>query len=51
MLGRLGLAPDLVERDRRKAAFYGSKLWLEELQDEAFSMIEDYTNVLLVAAV
>ena len=43
--------PDLVERDRRKAAFYQSKLWLEELQDEAFSMIEDYTNVLLVAPV
>ena len=43
--------PDLVERDRRKAAFYESKLWLEELQDEAFSMIEDYSNVLLVAPV
>ena len=43
--------PDIVERDRRKAAFYGSKLWLEEMQDEAFSMIEDYTNVLLVAPV
>jgi len=40
--------PDLVERDRRKAAFYGSRLWLEDLQDEAFSMIEDYSNVLLV---
>ena len=43
--------PDLIERDRRKAAFYQSKLWLEELQDEAFSMIEDYSNVLLVAPV
>lgn len=41
--------PDLVERDRRKAAFYQSRQWLEELQDEAFSMIEDYSNVLLVA--
>lgn len=43
--------PSLVERDRRKAEFYGSKLWLEELQDEAFSMIEDYSNVLLAAPV
>jgi len=43
--------PDLVERDRRKAAFYGSQLWLNELQDEAFSMIEDYTNVMLVMPV
>lgn len=43
--------PDLVERDRRKTAFYQSAYWLEELQDEAFSMIEDYTNVLLVTPV
>jgi hypothetical protein len=43
--------PDLAERDRRKAAFYQSKLWLEELQDEAFSMIEDYSNVLLAMPV
>lgn len=43
--------PSLVERDCRKAEFYGSKLWLEELQDEAFSMIEDYSNVLLAAPV
>jgi hypothetical protein len=42
--------PRLVsERDRRKAAFYQSRQWLEELQDQAFSMIEDYSNVLLVA--
>lgn len=41
--------PGLAERDRRKAAFYQSRQWLEELQDEAFSMIEDYSNVLLVA--
>jgi hypothetical protein len=40
--------PDLVERDRRKAEFYQSRLWLNELQDEAFSMIEDYSNVMLV---
>ena len=43
--------PDLLERDRRKADFYQSRLWLEELQDEAFSMIEDYKNVLLVTPV
>ncbi len=41
--------PSLPERDRRKAAFYQSRQWLEELQDEAFSMIEDYSNVLLVS--
>jgi hypothetical protein len=43
--------PDLAERDRRKADFYQSAYWLDELQDEAFSMIEDYTNVLLVTRV
>jgi hypothetical protein len=43
--------PSLVERDRRKAEFYGSKLWLEELQDEAFSIVKDYSNVLLAAPV
>jgi hypothetical protein len=43
--------PDMVERDRRKNAFYRSALWLDELQDEAFSMIEDYSNVLLVTPV
>ena len=43
--------PDLLERDRRKADFYQSKLWLEELQDEAFSMVKDYSNVLLVMPV
>jgi len=40
--------PGLVERDRRKAAFYQGEYWLNELQDEAFSMIEDYSNVMLV---
>lgn len=43
--------PGLVERDRRKADFYQSAYWLEELQDEAFSMIEDYSNVLLLTPV
>jgi hypothetical protein len=43
--------PDLLERDRRKADFYQSTYWLEELQDEAFSMIEDYSNVLLLMPV
>lgn len=43
--------PDVVERDRRKNGFYRSAFWLEELQDEAFSMIDDYSNVLLVTPV
>lgn len=43
--------PDMVERDRRKNAYYRSSLWLDELQDEAFSMIDDYSNVLLVTPV
>jgi hypothetical protein len=43
--------PGLLERDRRKADFYQSAYWLEELQDEAFSMIEDYSNVLLLTPV
>jgi len=43
--------PDVVERDRRKNNFYQSALWLNELQDEAFSMIDDYSNVLLVTPV
>jgi len=42
---------DMVERDRRKNAYYRSPLWLNELQDEAFSMIADYSNVLLVTPV
>jgi hypothetical protein len=42
--------PSLPERDRRKAAFYQSRYWLEELQDEAFSMIEDYSVILLSPA-
>lgn len=40
--------PSLAERDRRKACFYQSRLWLEELEAEAFSMIERY-DVMLVA--
>ena len=43
--------PDAVERDRRKNDFYQSALWLNDLQDEAFSMIDDYSNVLLVTPV
>jgi hypothetical protein len=43
--------PDLAERDRRKAKFYQGEFWLNELQDEAFSMIADYSNVLLVTPV
>ena len=43
--------PSLLERDQIKAEFYQSRLWLEEMQDEAFSMIEDYSNVLLVTPI
>jgi hypothetical protein len=43
--------PSLVERDRRKAAFYQGEYWLNELEAEAFSMIEDYRNVMLVTPV
>jgi hypothetical protein len=43
--------PDMVARDQRKHAFYTSVLWLKELESEAFSMIEDYRNVVLVAPV
>lgn len=50
VLGWLRGFPSLLERDRRKAAFYQSAFWLA-LQDEAFSMIEDYSNVLLVTPV
>jgi len=39
---------DAEARDRQKAAFYEGALWKDELEDEAFSMIEDYSNVLLV---
>jgi hypothetical protein len=39
--------PDLIERERRKEAFYQSRLWFDELETEAFSMIEDYSNVIL----
>ena len=42
--------PSLIERDRRKAAFYQGPYWLNELEDEAFSMIADY-SVLLVTPV
>ena len=42
--------PSLPERDRRKAAFYQSRYWLEELEKEAFSMIEDYSVILLSPA-
>ena len=36
------------DRDKKKEAFYGGDLWLDRLEEEAFSMIEDYSNVLLV---
>lgn len=40
--------PGLAARDRMKAAFYQGSLWLEELEAEAFTMIEDYSNTMLV---
>ena len=36
------------DRDIRKERFYGGRVWQGELEAEAFSMIEDYSNVLLV---
>jgi hypothetical protein len=39
----------LEERDRLKREFYEGPLWKEELEAEAFSMIEDYSNVILAA--
>ena len=43
--------PDLQERDRRKAQFYQGSLWLNELEQIAMPMIEDYSNVMLVTPV
>jgi hypothetical protein len=43
--------PSLAERDRRKAAFYQGRLWLEELESVAMPMIEDYSNTMLVTPV
>jgi hypothetical protein len=40
---------DLEHRDRSKAAFYDGDLWRDELEHEAFSLIEDYSDVWLVA--
>lgn len=42
--------PSLAERDRSKAAFYQGERWLS-LQDEAFAMIADYSNVILATPV
>jgi hypothetical protein len=39
---------DLEHRDRSKAAFYDGDLWRDELEHEAFSLIEDYSDVWLV---
>jgi hypothetical protein len=40
--------PDLACRDLRKAAFYDSSLWWEDLRKDAFSMIEKIEHVHLV---
>ena len=42
--------PSLAERDRRKACFYQSRLWLDELETEAFSMIDRYEVMLMTPA-
>jgi len=42
---------DLQERDRRKAQFYQGRLWVDELEAIAMPMIEDYSNVMLIAPV
>jgi hypothetical protein len=39
---------DETQRETQKRAFYESALWKETLEQEAFSMIEDYTNVFVV---
>lgn len=39
--------PSLGERDRRKACFYQSRLWLDELEAEAFTMIDTYDVILV----
>jgi len=43
--------PSLLDRDRTKAAFYQGEHWLNDLQDEAFAMIADYSNIILVTPV
>lgn len=42
--------PSLAERDRRKAAFYQGRAWVEELEAEAFSMIQTYDVILATPA-
>jgi hypothetical protein len=39
---------DAAERERLRTAFYDSKVWHETLEAEAFSLLEDYSNVILV---
>ncbi len=36
------------ERTRQKEAFYEGPVWKNELEAEAMSMVEDYSNVILV---
>ena len=43
--------PDLAVREQRKAHLYQGRLWLEEMEAEAFSMIEDYSNSILAMPV
>ena len=37
------------ERTHQKEAFYEGPVWKNELEAEAMSMIEDYSNVILVS--
>jgi Fe-S-cluster containining protein len=39
---------DEAERERQKTEFYEGPAWKGGLEEEAFSMIEDYSNVVLV---
>ncbi len=38
--------PSMEERDRRRAAFYGSDVWKNELEPIAIPMLESYTVIL-----
>lgn len=40
--------PDLASRDVMKKAFYEGESWKEALEDEAMSMVEDYSDVTLL---
>jgi quercetin dioxygenase-like cupin family protein len=39
--------PDAMSRDQMKEAFYGGRLWLEDLEDELMPLIAHYKSVLV----